>query len=551
MRWPAIIALAVAVAALAVANWSARGTSEESPAVTSEYRLGTAPEWWPRAASEESPAVTADPISAAYSSIQGDTWFCAGGVGGTGGSRQQVAILNTSDDELRGTVRLFPAVPLGGWSQQWPSSTVEVVVEPATRLDFDPLATAIQLAPELAGFAEVFVAAEVRLHTPGGIVAHEVATPAGGDASLCITTASPEWHFAAASTRRDARARLSLLNPFSDDAVVDLSFAADDGARQPVAYQGVVVPANALVVLDLGSEVTRRQQVAFSVLARNGNVLASILQSFNGELGLSGVSLRAGVPTGAEQWLFPLGTAGASSGAVNSFVVYNPGSAEARVDLTVELDATLGARGVPPFELTVPPGRRIEVFFGPPAETGAHPLSGNSVVEAATRVVASERYWVSVRSFNGVPVVSERVLSLEAGNALQEVSILAGRAASARRGTFLLTDAEEDRDQPALDHVARNLVAIVNPSLETISSVSLQALTGAGWGSLDELSDVEIRPRQRLLLDLSNRLPSDSLLLHFSASEPLVVSGARAGGVGALEAVPELESVAQLDRLLF
>ncbi|MXZ30857.1 MAG: hypothetical protein F4X37_08875 [Acidimicrobiia bacterium] len=516
MRWPAILALVAAVAALAVTDWTARGAAADLP--------------------EASPAA----VRSGYSAAGGETWFCVGGVGGAGGSRQQVSILNTAGSELRGAARLLPAVPLGGRSQQWPARRVEFAVAPYARVDIDPAATVLQAAPELASFPEVFVAAEVRLDQAGGIVTQAVAGAGGEDGAECVTAASSEWHVAAASTRRDAQARLALLNPFSDDAVADITVATDEGRRDPVAYQGLVVPAGALVVLDLGSEVARRSQVALSVRARSGNLAASLLQTFNGDLGLSGLSLRAGAPRPQEQWLFPLGVAGADDGAANSFVIYNPGGAEARVDLAVEVDAALGARGVPPFELTVPPGQRVEVTFFPPPAPTAHPASGVDVLAATTRVQPSERYWVSVRSFNSAPVVAERLRTVESG-ARDGVSVLAGRAAGARRGVVVLPGAADDP----------RLVSIVNPSLETISRLSLEALTGSGWVPLERFGDVEIRPRQRLLLDLAEHLPAGALALRFAASEPLAVSHAGPGGAGALGAVAETESISDLEQLIF
>ncbi|MXY79079.1 MAG: hypothetical protein F4Y94_05190 [Chloroflexi bacterium] len=195
---------------------------------------------------------------------------------------------------------------------------------------------------------------------------------------------------------------------------------------------------------------------------------------------------------------------------------------------------------MPPFELTVPPGQRVEVTFFPPLAGKAHPVSALDVVAATTRVPASERYWVSVRSFNSVPVVAERLRTIET-DAADQVSVLAGRAAGARRGVVV----------PEGDAGGPHVVSIVNPSLETISRLSLEALTANGWVSLERFTDVEIRPRQRLLLDLANHLPPGSLVLRFGATEPLVVSHARPGGAGALGAVPEMESVSELEQLIF
>ena len=517
MRWPAILALAAALAALVTADVLAPEPADEAPQGPSQGI-----------------------VRAGYAGAGESTWFCAGGLGGTGGARQEVIVVNTSPSELRASLRLFPAVPLGGQSERWPATRFEVTVGAHSRLAIDPAATATRIAPELASFPEVFVATEVRLDGAGGVVLQQVGSGSAADAGPCATNTSRAWHFATGSTRRDARLRLSLLNPYSDDTVVDLAFVTDEGVREPVAYQGLVVPANALVVLEVGSEVTRRQQVSFSVVARSGNLVSSALQTFNGDLGLEGWSVRAGAPRAAEQWLFPLGVAGAGAGAANSFVVYNPGGAEARVDLAVELDASLESRGVPPFELTVPAGQRVEVTFFPPLAGEAHPTSESDVVTATTRVLPDQRYWVSVRSFNGVGVVAERLRTHETG-AQDEVSILAGRTAAATRGLLPLPPSG----------TPPGTVAIVNPSLETISRLSLEMLTGDGWVALPGLDDVEIRPRQRLLLDVPAIVGPDTPALRFDASEPLVASYAGPAGIRAAGAVPESEAVSELERLLF
>lgn len=519
MRWSAILALGAALAALFVADRLAPEPASPVPAPIAEVaRAGYA-------GADEQPV----------------TWFCAGGVGGSGGSRQEIVVVNMTGQELRGSVRLFPAVPLGGQSQPWPATRADVAVGPYARFVIDPVATVAQAAADLGSFSEVFVAAEVLFDAPGGAVLQRTAAGGESDLSPCTTATSATWHFASISTRRDARVRLSLLNPFPDDAVVDLVFATDEGRRAPVAYQGLVVPANALAVLDVGSEVTRRDQASFSVLARSGNVVAARLQTFNGDLGISGVTLEAGAPRDGEVWLFPLGVTGAGAGATNSFVLYNPGAAEARVDVAAELDASLRARGIPPFELTIPPGQRVEVtFVGDDGRGGtAHPSSAVHAIDATTRLISSEKYWVSVRSFNGVGVVAERLRTAPAGSPSPGVDALAGRAAASRRGVLVWPDAAG----------APGSVAIVNPSLETISRLSIEVLGAGGWRPLGGFDDLEIRPRQRLVLDLD--LDAAALALRFDASEPLVASYAGPGGMGTTEAIVERESLSDLDTLVF
>lgn len=519
MRWLAILALAAAVAALVVAD-----------------RL--APEADPPAQSRAAGVARA---GYAGTGERPETWFCAGAVGGLGGSRQEVVVVNTTERELRGSLRLFPAVPLGGQSQQWPAARVELSVGPYSRLAVDPVATVAQAAPDLAGFAEVFVAAEILLDGAGAVVLQSTAVDGEADISPCTTATSAIWHFASMSTRRDARVRLSVLNPFTDDAVVDLGFITDDGRREPVAYQGLVVPANALTVLDLGAEVTRRDQASFSVTARSGNVVAARLQTFNGDLGIAGVVLEAGAPRSAEAWIFPLGVTGAEAGATSSFALYNPGAAEARVDVAAELDASLRSRGLPPFELTIPAGQRVELtFVGNDSLSGAaHPSSATYAIDAATRLISSEKYWVSIRSFNAVGVVAERLRTAPVDSAVPGVSAIAGRTEASRRG-LLAWPAETD---------APGSVAFVNPSLETISRVTVEVLTAGGWQPLAGLGELEIRPRQRLLVDIAP--DATALALRFAATEPLVASYARPDGLGVVEAIVERETLVELDTLVF
>jgi hypothetical protein len=49
-----------------------------------------------------------------------------------------------------------------------------------------------------------------------------------------------------------------LFNPFPGDAIVDLSFATDQGPSTPPDFQGVVVPARGVKALDVGEHVRRR-----------------------------------------------------------------------------------------------------------------------------------------------------------------------------------------------------------------------------------------------------------------------------------------------------
>ena len=56
--------------------------------------------------------------------------------------------------------------------------------------------------------------------------------------------------------------------------MADLSFSTDQGLEDPAAFRGVVVPAQGLTVLNLGSHLRRRTHVAVTITTRSGSVVA-------------------------------------------------------------------------------------------------------------------------------------------------------------------------------------------------------------------------------------------------------------------------------------
>ena len=178
------------------------------------------------------------------------TWFCAGGTASPGSPADSVVdIVNEADEDAQGTVEIFPypAKP------ELPSAIVPFAVGPRGRVavrlqDAVPSNYAAALVEAQGG--SVSVSLEVR----GGSSGHDVAP--------CASRASSNWYFPWGQTIVGSTLRLSLFNPFPGDAVVDVTFETEDGFRSPESFQGVLVPAHRLVVLDVDAVVTRRQQVA-------------------------------------------------------------------------------------------------------------------------------------------------------------------------------------------------------------------------------------------------------------------------------------------------
>ena len=96
----------------------------------------------------------------------------------------------------------------------------------------------------------------------------------GGPSTPCATAGSSQWYFATGATLINASVGLSLLNPYPTDAVVDLSFTTDQGVEQPQEFQGLVVPPDGLLTVNLGDHLRRRQAIATTVTARSGRLVA-------------------------------------------------------------------------------------------------------------------------------------------------------------------------------------------------------------------------------------------------------------------------------------
>ena len=222
------------------------------------------------------------------------------------------------------------------------------------------------------------------------VVEHHVTGPLGRSTAPCSTTASPTWSFPWGVTARGARELLVFMNPFPDDATVDIAFATDEGVRDTARFQGFVVPGRSVVGAFIDQDVTRKQQVSAQVQVRGGRLVIDRIQLLDGTDGREGITLGLGVPTPAETWMFPTGETG--PGLTEQVVIFNPSDDVAEVEVEARLDDP-ATNGTPePFEVTVAPGRYAIVD-----------------VHAEERVPAGVGHSLIVRSLNGVPVTAERV----------------------------------------------------------------------------------------------------------------------------------------------
>lgn len=409
---------------------------------------------------------------AAPGSALSSTWYCAGGSGKAdspfvGG----LTLANPTDHTVEGTITVVP--------DQGEAKTVPVTVAPSAT-------TAVSYADVVPA---AYVGALVDLDSGQVVVEHWVGSAAGTSVAPCASRASRDWYFAAGATARDAQLVLSLYNPFPEDAIVDLSFATNEGRAAPAAFQGIVVPAGRVVARDLGEHVRRRDVIATHVRSRAGRLVADqlLVRTAPGE---AGVSVRLGAPATALEWYFPDGFY--TDGITEKYTLFNPSDAEAMVDLEVTLDE--GA--AEPFELTVPPHGVVTVT--PPTEERLPKGVGRSAV---------------VRVYNDVGVIAERSIGATAPAPRAGRADVLGATRTARLWAFAYGAVGPTRDQWVVVH---------NPgALE--ARVSFTALADGQALALEGLQNVAVGAGQRRAFRIGEYVQREALSLVVRSTADVVV----------------------------
>jgi hypothetical protein len=250
-----------------------------------------------------------------------------------------------------------------------------------------------------------------------------VRTPEGVSSQPCASSAATNWYFVDGETLRNATEEISLINPYPQVAIADLSFTTEYGQEQPVVFEGVVVPADGLTVLNLGSHLRRRTRIAVTVSVRTGQVVAfqtelvtppppgAPLVGSNGGLNpaspIAGATLTLGSSDPSTSWFWPEGADG--GGLTESYVFYNPSGRAATLSLSLISQGAGGGVGSAT-ELTVGPYATATVT------TNGQPWALPGVAYAAHLV-----------STNGVPVVAERSLVGSSPSPERGLGVLVGQ----------------------------------------------------------------------------------------------------------------------------
>jgi len=344
-----------------------------------------------------SPAAAAPVVAqAAPVGAESSSWYCVGGTGPSGGSPPIVDLVNSSSVPVSGTVTAIGDPAASASSPVTVPAHGQVSVSPA----------------QLVGSTQ-FVAADVDLEGGGVVASESVAGPTGWAQTPCASNAATSWYFAAGDTST-AYDFLSLYNPDSTPAVVDLTFVIGSKVTSPTPFQGLIVPPGRLVVAGVDSYVQEEPQVATVATARSGRVVAAQLLQYD-DNGLTGLSVATGTPVAAPRWSFP--RSNDVSGGSTMFEVFNPGTASAHV--TVRLRLPSGP---------VAPLRQVV----PPASTWT--LDASSL----TRLPANTDYAASFSTAGGPGVVVWRLASAPAASVAPQWGAVPGVAEGPPATSYVL-----------------------------------------------------------------------------------------------------------------
>ena len=263
----------------------------------------------PSFASREQPWMPAVPSAPALTT----TWFCPG-VPATGeeGTAGDLVLSNSGAAPITGRVTLLAA------AGQSVTQAVEVPAFGRAVVDAD------------AAIVAPFVAATVELDGGGALVEQRSTHPAGTSVAACTTSPSSTWYLAEGFTADASTEQVVLTNPFDQNVIVDVSFATDEGTREPSQLQGFPVPPRSVQVIDVDAIAARDEpQVAVTVRAqRGGTLLVGRAQLYDGG-GRLGYSMTLASPVLRSQWWFANGQRGA--GFTERYSIFNPGEEPVQV----------------------------------------------------------------------------------------------------------------------------------------------------------------------------------------------------------------------------
>jgi len=414
-----------------------------------------------------------------YSGPLGSTWFCPGGSNADGPARVGVELINAGPGDAEIVLTAMGTLP----------ETEPVVESFILPMSGRRVITLESLMPD-----DPWAGAVVETIAPSVIVRQLFDGPSGTDRTPCLTRTAEAWVVPDGATRVESegeRMIVLLLNPFPDDAVVDIAFEADVGLD---ALIGVVAPARHVTAIDITDEVTVASRVSAIIDVISGRLAVARVQTHNSDRAL-GLSVETASTAGAA--VIHLPTVSRAEGRIDTVNITNPSFDEiAQVDLEIVADSDLL---LDPIELTIHPRRTVKVTISD--EPRLAKLDGFSLV---------------VRSLSGIPVAAS-LDSLVAPNS----DLVFGAAAST--GADIASTSWMVPIEPSDSATSR--IVVVNPSAVAIARVTFSVLDARG---ATIISTVELGPGRRTFVESADFGDSQAVV-RVESSAPVVVGEESAG----------------------
>lgn len=438
----------------------------------------------------QSPAVVAQ---AAPVGSQSSSWYCAGSPGASGSlSQSRVLLVNAGTRVAAARVDVVDTKGKAASERVQVPANGQLAVAPGSLVAGTWLATRVDV-------------------DGGGVSATELVDGTAGWASApCASETASTWYFAGGATSTGNTLRMSVFNPTANLAVVDLSFVTPSGLTQPQPFQGLVLEPGAFRSVTVGQYVQDQKQVAATVTARSGAVVATELQSVK-VAGTSGVALRLGSPVLSDAWYLP--RAEDASGGTSEVTVFNPSSKTE----TVSVRARPSSGKVAPFVDKLGPG---SVWTLDTAEE--------------VRIPDSVDYTTTVRVTGGPGVVVDRIAAVAAGSATPgwgDDAFVPSAATLATRWVLPAVAAPGTSTGTASSGTASSALVLQNPGSRSVAAL-VSSLTSSG---VHRLARVRVAGYGFVTLEAG----ADPLLV--TAAGPLAVaSDVSAAGAPATALVPSV-----------
>ncbi|HVM41341.1 MAG TPA: DUF5719 family protein [Acidimicrobiia bacterium] len=412
-------------------------------------------------------AVLAGPLVPPANTLS-TAWYCAAGNADGEGFDEMVAVVNAGEEPVRASVTVLS----------------DGTVEGRERVEVKPRSRVQVRVADVAPVANPGVVVEIF----GGGAAVEHVLEGGGDlaTSPCARRPSTRWMFAGGTTVRGARDELHLLNPFDEDAIVDMAFYSEDGASRPQDLQAFVVPARSRVSVMVHDHVLRKRLVAAEVQARVGRIVAERTTQFTGGGGRRGLALALGATESAPNWAFPEGLVGAR--VIEEIWIFNPG----RTDTEVEVTAEPADGGVAePQVVPVPSRSAVAVRINKVLEEGAHA--------------------VFVQAIGSADVVAQQAIVARTGSPRIGFSVAPGIPRASTRWVFPAGSADDVHDE---------WITVRNPGAEDVS-FTISVLAGGVALVPEGLGNLTVEAGSRRAVRMGDALKRSDLPVLVEAEAPL------------------------------